>query len=212
MTSSLLRLISAAALLASLPVTLAQTAAPGVPKGTAATAEAGTTSVHLDPARTTVTFTAGTLHRIHGTFQLKTGVFAIDSKSGMAQGEILVDAASEKSNDAKLDSRLQGETLETVKYPGIFFHAEKVSGHLPARDGTQHLKLSGSFNIHGSDHPLTVDVEASQAGSDLLLRSTFTVPYVDWGMKDASTLLMRDHNIKITVESHATSEALHPNT
>ena len=136
----------------------------------------------------------------------------MDAKSGMAQGEILVDAASEKSNDAKLDRKLQGETLETGKYPGIFFHAEKVSGHLPVHGGVEHLKLGGSFNIHGGDHPLTVDVEASQTGSDLLLRSTFTVPYVDWGMKDASTLLMRDRSIKITVESHATSELLHPDS
>ena len=187
------------------PAALAQQAeSPAVAGDSARTA-----SVHLDPARTTITFTAGTLRRIHGTFQLKGGVFALDSKSGVAQGEVLVDASSEKSSDAKLDKKLQGETLESTKYPGIFFHLEKVTGSLPAKDGEQHLKLQGSFNIHGADHDLTVDVDAVRSGPEILFTSTFTVPYVKWGMKDASTFFMRDRNVRITVESHGTVEGMH---
>ena len=183
-------------------------ACPAHAQGKAATPS--TVSIHLDPLRTTIGFTAGTLHRVHGTFQLKGGVFAIDSKSGIAQGEILVDAESEKSNDARLDEKLHRETLESAKYPGIFFHPEKVTGSLPAKDGEAHLTLVGSFNIHGADHPLTVDVDASLQGEEVVLKSTFTVPYVEWGMKDASSMLMRDRNIKITVESHGTVEGLEP--
>ena len=178
--------------------------------GTTASQSTHTASVHLDPARTTVAFSAGTLKRVHGTFQLKGGVFALDRKTGVAQGEILVDAASEKSNDARLDTKIQGEVLESTKYPGIFFHLEKVMGSLPAKDGEQQLKLEGSFNIHGADHDLTVDVDAVRTGSEVLLKSTFTVPYVKWGMKDASTFFMRDRSIRITVESHGTVEGLQP--
>ncbi len=167
---------------------------------------ATTASIHLDPARTTVRFTAGTIRRIHGTFQLKGGVFALDPKTGVAQGEILVEATSEKSNDAKLDKKIQTETLETGKYPGIFFHPEKVSGMLPAKDGETHLKLDGSFNIHGADHPLSVDVDAVRAGDDLTLKTTFTVPYVEWGMRDASTMFMRDRKVRVTIESHGNAE------
>ncbi len=169
----------------------------------------GTVSIHLDPARTTVQFTAGSLHRVHGTFQLKGGVFAIDGGSGVAQGEILVNAESEKSNDPKLDSKIQNTTLESAKYPGIFFHPEKVIGTLPETDGEHHFKLQGSFNIHGSDHSLTVDVSAVTHGENVVLTSTFTVPYVQWGMQDASTFFMRDRNIRIRIESHGTAERLH---
>ena len=195
-----------AATLATASVGLAQGSARSHAGTPAGSQSAPTVSVHLDPARTTVVFTAGTLRRIHGTFQLKGGVFALDSKSGVAQGEILVDAASEKSNDAKLDKKIQGETLESAKYPGIFFHLEKVTGSLPAKDGERQLKLEGSFNIHGADHPLIVDVNATRTGSEVFFRTVFTVPYVKWGMKDASTFLMRDRTIKITVESHGTLE------
>ncbi len=187
----------------------AQDAAAPASRAVAADA-ANSVAVHLDPARTTVAFSAGTLHRIHGTFQLKTGQFALDSRSGVAQGEILVDATSEKSNDAKLDAKIKAQTLQSETYPGIFYHLEKVAGSLPAGDGEKHLKLDGSFNIHGADHPLTVDVDAVRQGGEVFLKSTFTVPYVQWGMKDQSTFLMRDHDIRITVESHGTVEGLHP--
>ncbi len=172
-------------------------------------AASASTSIHLDPLRTTITFSAGSIKRVHGTFQLKGGLFALDSKSGVAQGEILVDAESEKSNDPKLDKKIGGEVLESAKYPGIFFHPEKVTGSMPVKNGEAHLKLEGIFTIHGQDHPLAVDVNAVRTGSEVVLNTQFTVPYVKWGMKDASTLLMRDRDIHLTMESHGTVEALH---
>lgn len=173
-------------------------------------APASTVSIHLDPLRTTVTFSAGSIKRVHGTFQLKGGLFALDSKTGVAQGEILVDAESEKSNDPKLDKKIGSETLESGKYPGIFFHPEKVTGSLPMKNGEVHLKLEGIFTIHGQDHSLAVDVNAVRTGSEVVLNTQFTVPYVKWGMKEASTLLMRDRDIHIAIESHGTAEGLHP--
>jgi len=172
-------------------------------------APASTVSIHLDPLRTTIAFSAGSIKRVQGTFQLKGGLFALDSKTGVAQGEILVDAESEKSNDSKLDKKIRNETLESAKYPGIFFHPEKVTGSLPAKNGEAHLKLDGIFTIHGQDHPFTTDINAVRTGNEVVLNAQFTVPYVKWGMKDASTLLMRDRDIRITMESHGTVEGLH---
>ena len=171
-------------------------------------APASTVSIHLDPLRTTVTFSAGSIKHVHGTFQLKGGLFALDSKTGVAQGEILVDAESEKSSDANFDKKIRSETLESAKYPGIFFHPEKVTGSLPVKDGEARLKLEGIFTIHGQDHPLTVDVNAVRTGAEVVMNAQFTVPYVMWGMKDASTFLMHDREIHIVVEGHGTAESL----
>ena len=168
-----------------------------------------TVSIRLDPARTEISFTAGLFRRVHGTFALKSGVFALDTASGIAQGEILADAASEKSNNKGMDQRIQNDTLQVQTYPGIFFHAEKVSGSLPTANGESHLKLEGSLNIHGGDHPLTVDVDAVRQGSDVLLKTDFTVPYVSWGMKAAGTMWMHDRDVRVTVVSHGTLEAPH---
>jgi polyisoprenoid-binding protein YceI len=166
-------------------------------------------SIHLDPAQTKVEFSAGSLRHVHGTFALKGGIFALDSRTGVADGEILVDAESEKSNDAGIDKRIQKSTLETAEYPGIVFHPEKVTGSLPAESGSAHLKVAGSFTIHGKDHPLTLDVLATRKGTQVLFNTTFYVPYVKWGMKDAGSFFMRDRNIKIVVESHGTIEGTH---
>ena len=169
-----------------------------------------TESIRLDPARTTVRFTAGGLRRVHGTFDLKGGLFALDSASGIAQGEILVDASTERSDNAKLDVKIKGETLEAGKYPGIFFHPEKVLGRLPAHDGVETLKLEGTFNIHGADHPLTVEVRVARAGADYTFSTGFTAPYVQWGMRDASTFLTREKTVHIMIEAHGTVESLKP--
>lgn len=173
-------------------------------------AQAQTQSVQLDAARTTIRFTAGSIRRVHGEFKLKGSMFALNSATGIAQGEILVDPLSEKSNNSKLDAKVKNETLEADKYPGIFFHPEKVSGSLPAGDGESTLKLQGSFNIHGADHPLTVEVHAVRSGEDYTFSTDFTVPYVAWGMKDAGTLLMRDKQIRITMESHGSVTVAEP--
>ncbi len=197
----------AAVLCGILTVTLAGAAGHAQTHTQAASAQS--VSIHLDPAQTTVAFSAGTLRHVHGTFQLKGGIFVIDSRTGVADGEILVDAETEKSNDKGIDRRIREKTLETAEYPGIVFHPETVTGALPQENGTAHLKVAGSFTIHGKDHPLTLDVLATRKGPQVLLHTTFFVPYVKWGMKDASTFFMRDRNIKVVVESHGTIEGKH---
>lgn len=192
-----------------LPTGTAHSQQTAAAKPSPAEISTSTVSIHLDPARTTVQFSAGSIRRIHGTFQLKGGVFAIDNDSGVAQGEILVDAESEKSNDAKLDGKIQKETLESAKYPGIVFHPEKVSGTLPDTDGEHPLKVQGTMTIHGADHPFTIDAVAVTHGDSVVMTSTFDIPYVQWGMKDASSFFMRDRNIRIRVESHGKAERLH---
>ncbi len=170
-------------------------------------AHAQTQTVQLDAARTTIRFTAGSLRRVHGAFQLKSSMFALNSQTGIAQGEILVDPLSETSGNAKLDAKIKNETLEADKYPAIFFHPEKVEGVLPTKDGETRLKLAGSFNIHGADHPLTIEVRAVRSGEDYTFSTGFLVPYVQWGMKDAGTLLFHAKQVEITIESHGKTAA-----
>jgi polyisoprenoid-binding protein YceI len=169
-------------------------------------------TLHFDPATTEIHYTAGgALHRINGTFALKGGQLAFDPATGVAQGQILVDAASGHSNDKKFDARMQSVVLESQKYPELFFHPEKSVGMLkpgPEQQGEQHVTLIGSFNIHGGDHPLKVDTLITLHGDQATAKTEFDVPYVDWGMKDASTMLMHDKHVHITMVAHATVEGL----
>ena len=47
-------------------------------------------TVRLDPAETEIKWTlTDTLHVVHGTFKLKSGLMILDPKTGIAEGEIL---------------------------------------------------------------------------------------------------------------------------
>ena len=166
-------------------------------------------TLHFEPAATEIHYTIGSaLHTVHGTFALKGGQLAFDPATGVAQGQILVDAASGHSDkDKKLDEKMQNEVLESQKYPELFFHPEKSVGTLKEND-EQHVTLIGSFNIHGGDHPLKVDTFIIVHGDEATAKAEFDVPYVEWGMKDASTMLMRDKKIHITMVAHAKVEGL----
>ena len=92
--------------------------------GAGSQARAETLTLHLLPEQTQIQYTIGSaLHRVHGSFALKGGQLAFDPAAGVAQGQILVDAASGHSNDKKLDAKMQNQVLESAKYPEIFFHS-----------------------------------------------------------------------------------------
>jgi polyisoprenoid-binding protein YceI len=162
-------------------------------------------TLHFDPTATTVRWTLkDILHTVRGTFQLKSGLITLDEKTGVAEGEIIVETASGESGNGARDRRMQNDVLESAKYPEAIFHPQKVTGIV--RDGqTQTVTVEGTFTIHGSDHPLFLQVKATQNGKVLMATTSFAVPYVAWGMKDPSTLMLRvGKTVQVDVDSRAT--------
>lgn len=166
-------------------------------------------TVHLDPGTTQIRWNLGaTLHRVHGTFNLKSGVLTFDPSTGMAEGEILVDAASGQSGNKSRDKKMQREVLESTTYPQIFFHAMKVSGTLKP-GAAEDMTVEGTFNIHGADHPLKLQVHLQQNGHEITATTHFTVPYVAWGMKDPSTMMLHvKKQVEVDVVSRGTIDGL----
>ncbi|HEX3470567.1 MAG TPA: YceI family protein [Silvibacterium sp.] len=147
-------------------------------------------TLHLDPSRTEIHWTlSDVLHTVHGTFRLKGGLVTFDPQTGAAQGEILVDVTSGESGSHGRDSRMHRDVLESEKYPQAIFHPAKVTGALKA--GTQNITVEGTLTIHGADHPLRLDTKVQVNGRDAIATTHFSVPYVAWGMKDPSTLVLR---------------------
>ena len=161
-------------------------------------------TLHFDPA-TKINWTlTSTLHTVHGTFQLKGGLVTLDEKTGVAEGEIIVETASGESGNSSRDRRMQKDVLESAKYPEAIFHPQKVTGTV--RDGaTQTITVAGNFTLHGADHPLTLQVKTELSGDTLTAKTSFVVPYVEWGMKDPSTLMLRvGKQVNVEVDSRAT--------
>ena len=148
-------------------------------------------TLHLDPSRTEIHWTlSGNMHTVHGTFKLKGGLITFDPATGAAQGEVAVDLITGESGNHSRDSRMQKEILESDKYPQAIFHPVKVNGIVQSRSG-QSVTIDGTFTIHGADHPLHMEAKVDINGHDAAATAHFSIPYVDWGMKDPSTFLFR---------------------
>jgi len=161
-------------------------------------------SLAFDTAQTKVEFTlADVLHTVQGTFQLKRGNIHIDAASGAVTGELVVDATSGNSGSGARDRRMHANILESDKYPEIVFAPDRLVGAVPTQ-GKAALQMHGIFRIHGTGHEITlpVDVEAANGQYSAVLH--FVVPYVQWGMKNPSTLFLRvSDKVNITVKTVA---------
>jgi polyisoprenoid-binding protein YceI len=166
-----------------LSASLAGAQAPSHAKPSAAI-PARNVEIHLDPQSTQIRFKVGSLLRdVRGTFQFKGGAIAIDPDSTLAQGQMLVDAATGHTGNASRDKEMQDQVLESNRYPSIFFHAEHLRGQVPSKDGSSDVIAEGMLNIHGADHPLQMKVHLVRVGNALSVNTHFSVPYVEWGMK-----------------------------
>ncbi len=146
--------------------------------------------IKLDPAKTLVEFRlGGSPHTTHGKFQLSTGIIKADSATGKAEGTIVVDAASGDSGDSIRDNRMKDSVLEAEKFPEITFIARHIEGHLDHR-GLFQAKLEGVQKLHGADHTLVMDTHGTLIDDNLVATAHFSIPYVEWGLKDPSVLFL----------------------
>jgi polyisoprenoid-binding protein YceI len=164
-------------------------------------------SFAIDPARTKVEFTLGSLlHTVHGDFHLKRGTLSFDPRTGKASGEIVVDAASGESGSEGRDKRMHAAILEIAKYPDITFRPDRVDGNVAA-EGKSEVQLHGMFAIHGVEHEILLPITVDAAGGQYNVIGIFQVPYVKWGMKNPSTLMLRvDDKVEIVI--HTTAHAM----
>jgi polyisoprenoid-binding protein YceI len=159
-------------------------------------------SLDLDPAKTEVQFTLhDVLHTVHGTFKLKKGSIQFDPVSGAASGEILVDVASGASGSDARDSRMHKQILESKRFPEATFKPDHVDGKLSA-EGQSQMDVHGLLKIHGADHDLTLHFQVARSGDQYIVSTHFTIPYVEWGMKDPSNFLLKvDKTVDIDIKA-----------
>ena len=162
--------------------------------------------VNLDAAQTKITFALDTtLHDVHGSFQLKSGQIHFDKATGKASGAIIVDAQSGDTDNKSRDKKMHQEILESQKYSEIVFTPQQVRGSFDPQKASQ-VDLVGAFRIHGQDHDVTMTFAVQPASPGRLQCDThFTIPYVKWGMKDASTFLLHA-NDTVELEIKATAQ------
>ncbi len=143
------------------------------------------------PAQTTIEFTLGDiLHTVRGGFDLKNGGVRFNPATGAISGEILVDATSGHSGNSSRDGKMHREILESAHYREITFLPDRVDGKV-APQGKSTVQVHGMFGIHGATHEITIPIQVEMAADRWTANSHFVVPYVQWGMKNPSTFILR---------------------
>lgn len=159
------------------------------------------------PARTNVEFALNaSFHVVHGTFDMEHGAIQFDPSSRAISGEIVVNAASGHSGNDGRDRRMHREILESARYPEIAFRPDRVQGTVEA-SGASTVQVHGVFRIHGLEHELTIPVRVEMADDHWTLTSHFVVPYVKWGIKNPSNLLL---HVSPSVEVDVQASGLKP--
>jgi polyisoprenoid-binding protein YceI len=163
-------------------------------------------SFELDPQESTVTFTLGAfLHTVRGTLRVKHGTVRLDTETGEATGEVVVDLASGVTGNSSRDRKMHDEVLESQRHPEAVFLLERVEGH-PSVQGESEADVRGRMKIHGSEHEIVVHVRAQLKDRQAIATTRFEVPYVKWGMKDPSTALLSVRD-RVVVEVRAIARA-----
>lgn len=163
------------------------------------------TSVTLDPAHTQISMTLdATAHTVHGTFKLKSGSIQFDPHTGKAQGAIVIDATSGNTGNSSRDNKMHQQVLESAQFPDISFSPAEVKGSIPAQ-GSGQVLLTGTFRIHGQDHPFSFvgEVTAPSNGS-MQVKTSFSIPYEKWGMKNPSNFFLHvGDSVEIEIDAAA---------
>src|SRR5258705_811515 len=151
----------------------------------------------LDTARSEVHFTlTDTLHVVHGTFRIQQGDITFDPATGKATGSIVVDALSGQSGNSTRDHRMAKDELKAPDFKTIAFAPTRFTGTFnPTGDST--LQVHGLFTLIGTPHEIDVPMQVQVNGEQIHAVGSFVIPYVQWGLKDPSTFM-----IKVNKEVH----------
>jgi polyisoprenoid-binding protein YceI len=172
-----------------------------LPQHAAPQAAAGELVLVVDPPASKVHWTLdSSLHTVHGTFALKKGTLHVDLATGKAGGEIVADATSGNSGNDGRDKKMHKEVLESGRFAEVIFRPDRVEGKITAQ-GNCAVQIHGTFLLHGSEHELTIPVQAELGTDHWSGSAKFDIPYVDWGLKNPSNFLLKaNHAVTIELE------------
>ena len=158
--------------------------------------------VTLDSESTEIRFILdATLHSVHGTVALLPSELEVLPTQGEIRGDLVADARSAESGNSRRDRDMHRKVLESDRFPSIVLSPTSFEGDLTL-DGSSRVRVRGDLEIHGSRHLVELDVEVSIVGDEVRLATEFTVPYVEWGMRDPSKLLLKvAKEVSIEVEA-----------
>jgi polyisoprenoid-binding protein YceI len=158
--------------------------------GCLGSAAAAPVVVTIEPERTHVSFVLGaTLHDVHGSLRVERGEITYDPETGVASGEVVLDATSAETGSSKRDKKMHNKVLESAGFPEIVFRPTSAAGAIDD-SGSSEIDIEGVVEIHGGEHPVTLHAVVTRDGNAVHGDAAIDIPYVDWGMEDPSVFLL----------------------
>ena len=160
--------------------------------GPAALAQHQTFAVNPDASE--VKMTLKTTHElVKGTFHIQSGSIEFDRGNPRMSGSVAVLAGSGKTGNDSRDKKMNKDILKVDQYTTISFAPITYTGTIaPSGDST--IQVSGVFTLLGNPHDLTIPMQIHMDGSKATARAQFVVPYVQWGLKNPSFLILKAEN------------------
>jgi polyisoprenoid-binding protein YceI len=145
----------------------------------------------VNPDASKVAFTlGGNTHHVDGTFHVQSGSIDYDRSAQTISGSVVVVAGSGNSGDQGRDKKMNSDVLDVAHYADVSFVPKSYQGVIAA-SGDSNLQVTGVFTLHGTPHDLTVPMQIHIEGTALTAKTHFTVPYVQWGLKDPSIFILK---------------------
>jgi polyisoprenoid-binding protein YceI len=132
----------------------------------------------------------GTGHSVSGTFHVQSGSVEFDRNAPAISGSIIVAAGSGDSGDKGRDKNMNTQVLDVAHFAEVSFSPKSYQGTIAA-SGDSTIQVKGVFTLHGTPHDLTVPVQIHIDGRNLIAKTHFNVPYVQWGLKDPSVFILK---------------------
>lgn len=143
-----------------------------------------------NPGASSVAFSLTGSHSVKGIFHLSSARIDFDRTAQTIVGNVVVGAASGDSGEKSRDAKMNKDVLETGNFAEITFVPKSYAGALAA-SGNSTIQVSGVFTLHGSAHDLTLPMQIHIENGHLTATGHFTVPYVQWGLKDPSIFILK---------------------
>lgn len=150
----------------------------------------------IDPARTTVTATAKKLglFSVPARLAVRSGRIEIGADGQVAAVEVVVDAASYESKNAKRNEHVRSDDfLDADQHPDIAFTATEVT------ETEAGYRSHGTLSVKGTTSPLTIEIsDIEHDAAQATLRASGSVDRVAAGVaKMPSFIIGRDIELEI---------------
>jgi polyisoprenoid-binding protein YceI len=145
----------------------------------------------VNPDASEVKITLKTTHElVNGTFHIQSGSVAFDRSTPKMSGSVVVLAGSGKTGNGSRDKKMYKEILRVEQYATVSFEPKSYAGVIaPSGDST--IQVTGLFTLLGTPHDLTIPMLIHLDSATATAKAHFSVPYIQWGLKDPSFLFWK---------------------